>query len=217
MYMIGTCKNHLFFYPFQRGLKQMPTTTVIDCCKEDQCRGSSRCFYRKICELYLSEVYRFCMHLIKNQSCFKFMAEECTQDTFVAARQQLVKLKHHPNVKGWLYLTAKNLIYKSFRCYYTQKKHETTFECEKICSFSNSVEEEWENCRLGDVDTVIVNILMQLSNNEYILYEDYFCRQLAVPLLATKYNISVTATTTRIYRLKRKLRTLSHQYCLTHI
>ncbi|MFW9335024.1 RNA polymerase sigma factor [Paenibacillus polymyxa] len=195
----------------------MPTTMVTDCCKEDQCRGSSRCFYKKICELYLSEVYRFCMHLIKNQSCFKFMAEECTQDTFLAARQQLVKLKHHPNVKGWLYLTARNLIYKSFRCYYTQRKHETTLECEKICSFSNSVEEEWENQKLEDVDTVIVSILTQLSNIEYTLYQDYFCQQLPVSFLADKYNISVTATTTRIYRLKRKIRTLSHQYCLTHI
>lgn len=113
----------------------MPTTMVIDCCKEDQCRGSSRCFYRKICELYLSEVYRFCMHLIKNQSCFTFMAEECTQDTFVAARQQLLKLKHHPNVKGWLYLTAKNLIYKSFRCYYTQKSMKLRLNVRKSVVF----------------------------------------------------------------------------------
>ncbi|WP_025720171.1 RNA polymerase sigma factor [Paenibacillus sp. 1-18] len=195
----------------------MPTKMVIDCCEEDQCRRSSRCFYRKICELYLGEVYRFCLHLIKNQSCFKFMAEECTQDTFVAARQQLVKLKQHPNVKGWLYLTAKNLVCKSFRSYYTQKKHEAALQYEQIYRFSNSVEEEWENRRLGDVDTVIVNILTQLSKNEYMLYQDYFCQHIPVPFLAIKYNISVTATTTRIYRLKRKIRTLSHQYCLTHI
>ncbi|TKH45199.1 sigma-70 family RNA polymerase sigma factor [Paenibacillus terrae] len=194
----------------------MPTTMVTDCCEGDQCTRQYNCFYNQICELYLDDVYRFCIHLLKNELQFRCIAEECTQDTFLTARQQLCKLKLHPNVKGWLYLTAKHFVHKSLRRYYTQKKHETMFEHE-ACSLSISVEEDWEKSRFQDIDQIINSILTQLSKKEYELYQDYFLQNMSISILATKYNISITATTTRIYRLRKTLRTLSHQYYLTHM
>nr|WP_269203394.1 HTH domain-containing protein [Paenibacillus polymyxa] len=52
-----------------------------------------------------------------------------------------------------------------------------------------------------------------------MVYQLVICKQppLSMSFLADKYNISVTAITTRIYRLKRKIRALSHQYWLTRI
>ncbi|MGW8959763.1 hypothetical protein [Paenibacillus sp. NPDC055715] len=90
------------------------------------------------------------------------------------------------------------------------------FEYES-CSLSTSVEEDWEKSRFEDIDQIIISILMQLSKNEYELYQDYFLQNMSISLLAAKYNISITATTTRIYRLRKTIRTLSHQYYLTHM
>lgn len=63
-----------------------------------------------------------------------------------------------------------------------------------------------------DVDKVSIEILHMLNPNEYQLYIDYFINKISVTELSIKHDISVTATTTRIYRLKRKIKTLVHSY-----
>lgn len=75
----------------------------------------------KVCEEHLESVYNFCIYLIHNSRGLQDIAEESTQETFLEAKQQIEKLVQHPNIKGWLFQTAKNKVNRSFRYYYSKK------------------------------------------------------------------------------------------------
>lgn len=63
-----------------------------------------------------------------------------------------------------------------------------------------------------DPDEISAQILRKLKQSEYDLYLDYYKGRLSVPELSQKYDISATAMTTRIYRLKRKIKEIVRAY-----
>lgn len=78
-------------------------------------------FYEDLCNTYFHRIFLYCRRLIKGQEQLSDFAEECTQSTFLEARKQISTLKNHPNVEGWLYTTARNLINNSYRNMYIKK------------------------------------------------------------------------------------------------
>lgn len=77
-------------------------------------RKTDDTFYEDLCDKYFNRISVYCRRLVKGQEQFLDFVEECTQNTFLEARKQISKLKNHPNVEGWLYTTARNLINNSF-------------------------------------------------------------------------------------------------------
>lgn len=55
-----------------------------------------------------------------------------------------------------------------------------------------------------DLDKLCIEILSKLNTNEYDLYIDYYKSNMSVSDLSKKHDISATAVTTRIYRLKEE-------------
>lgn len=167
-------------------------------------------FYNEICNKYFKDVYEFYVYLTKGDKNLNDMVEECTQETFLEAKKQIEKLRKHPNIKGWLYVTAKNLINSSFRKYYIKNKYEITVPDEIICS-SKIVLDELEKVIDDeiDVDKLKVNVLEQLKEGEYQFYIDFFVEKKSVKEMAEKHNISVSAIYTRIYRLKLKIKKIA--------
>lgn len=164
-------------------------------------------FYDELCNKYFKDVYEFCAHLVKDKNQFNDIIEECTQETFLEARKQINKLKKHPNVKGWLYITARNLVNKSFRKYYKKDKHEALFNEEIACA-SSTIEDELEKVLEDSINITALkeDVIKLLKKDEYELYIDYFVKKITIIEISKKYNISTTATTTRIYRLRKTIR-----------
>ncbi|RJG17762.1 RNA polymerase sigma factor [Paenibacillus thiaminolyticus] len=169
-------------------------------------------FLGEICESYYNDVYEFCVHLVNNNRQFYGMAEDCTQETFLIAGRQTEKLKSHPSIKGWLFLTAKHLVQKSFRSYEKRRKNEVLTEHLSIltspckCGLDSAFES------FLDIHECKAEILMMLKEEEYRLYIDYFALNKSVDQIAAANHISYTATTSRICRLRKKIQSLIFTY-----
>ncbi|MCY9555088.1 sigma-70 family RNA polymerase sigma factor, partial [Paenibacillus apiarius] len=164
-------------------------------------------FFNEICDKYFDNIYRYCKKMIKSQPELMDFADECTQNTFLEARKQISKLKSHPNVEGWLYTTARNLINLSFRTMYIKNRYEVIITDDinnRLESQDNELEQLLENA--VDVDALYNEVLKNLNSNEYELYTDYYKKKMSISNLSNKYNVSGTAITTRIYRVNKKIR-----------
>lgn len=130
-------------------------------------------FYEDLCNKYFERIYFYCKRLVKGQKQFLDFAEECTQNTFLEAQKQISKLKTHPNVKGWLYTTARNLINNSYRSMYIKKKHEVIFD-DNIPDVSTELDNELEELFNStiDLDKLCIEILHKLNTDEYNLYAE---------------------------------------------
>ncbi|MGB8450842.1 MAG: sigma-70 family RNA polymerase sigma factor [Anaerocolumna sp.] len=170
---------------------------------------SDNAFFDELCNQHYLKVYNFCKKLLYGYN--TDFAEECTQNTFLEARKQIVKLKSHPNIEGWLYTTSRNQINMSFRKQYVRRKYESVFDeeaCASIAVSDSNLENLFEEDI--DVDKLAAEVLSSLSGQELTLYHDYYKEHLQINDLSDKYNISVTAVTTRIYRLKKKIKGIVH-------
>jgi RNA polymerase sigma-70 factor, ECF subfamily len=172
---------------------------------------SDSVFFNELCNQYYLKVYNFCKKLLYGYN--TDFAEECTQNTFLEARKQIVKLKSHPNIEGWLYTTSRNQINLSFRKQYVRRKYESIFDEDSYASMAvldPNLEKLFDEDI--DVDKLAAEVLKSLSAQEFSLYQDYYKEHLQIIELSGKYSISVTAVTTRIYRLKKKIKSIVHTY-----
>ncbi|MCE3202450.1 RNA polymerase sigma factor [Paenibacillus sonchi] len=162
-------------------------------------------FYQELCEKYFNNIYSYCNRLTQGQSELGDIVEECTQETFLEAYKQIEKLQNHPNIYGWLYVTARNLTNNRYRSMYIKRKHEIIL-IDDLQIVSNG-EDELTACLEAsyEIDELKEKVLKTLNNSEYELYHDYFINSKPISNLAEKYHISNTAVTTRIYRVKRKI------------
>ncbi len=176
-------------------------------------RNSDEAFYKNLCSKYYNRIYAYCSRLTGRQDQFKDFVEDSTQSTFLEACKQLPKLKKHPNIEGWLYTTARNMVNKSYRGMYIKRKHEVAFDDEISCISNEPFEEmEIQQSNMADYDKIAADILSKLNLNEYELFMDYYRARMSISDISRKYNISTTAVTTRIYRLKIKIKVVAHEY-----
>ena len=176
-------------------------------------RKNDDAFYEDLCNKYFERISSYCRKLVKGQEQFLDFVEECTQNTFLEAHKQISKLKNHPNVEGWLYTTARNLINNSYRSMYIKKRHEVSID-DNISGALTELDNELEKLFNStiDLDKLCVEILDKLQPSEYDLYIDYYKRNMSISDLSKKHDISATAMTTRIYRLKKKIRNIIRDY-----
>ena len=166
-------------------------------------------FYESLCNQYFERIYFYCRRLVRGQEQFMDFVEDCTQNTFLEARKQISHLRNHPNIEGWLYTTARNLINQSYRSMYIKKRHEVMMDNNTsgtLMEFEHYLEELFNSS--VDLDRLCADILSELNANESDLYRDYYKDNMSIPALAKKYDVSATAITTRIYRLKKKIKNL---------
>jgi len=160
----------------------------------------------ELCNEYYIVIYKYCIKLIRGQKGLLSFAEECTQNTFLEACKQFSNLKSHPNVRGWLFCTAKNMINHSFRCLYLQRKHERFFN-ENAAADYYYIDPQLESLFEEDTDFNLLSqeILHHLHPFEYEIYRDYYINKMNISTLSTKYEMSEGAMTTRIYRIRKNI------------
>lgn len=174
---------------------------------------SDKDFFEDLCEQHFQRIYNYCKKLVKWQDQLINLAEECTQNTFLEARKQISELRGHPNIEGWLYTTARNQINNSYRSMYIKKRREVAFD-DSITDTLTGLDDELEKLfdSAIDLDKLSVEILNSLDKKEYQLYVDYYKNNMLVSALAEKHSISASAVTTRIYRLKKRIKKTVRDY-----
>jgi len=162
---------------------------------------------------YYDRIYAYCKKRVKWQKKFHDIAEDCTQNTFLEAHRQISTLRSHPNIEGWLYLTARNMINNAFRSLYTKKQREIILD-ETVSNTLMQWDQELERLfkEAINLDHLCSEILGRLSMQEYELYTNYYKERMSVSSLSKRYGITATAVTTRIHRLKKKIKMIISQH-----
>jgi RNA polymerase sigma factor, sigma-70 family len=136
-------------------------------------------------------------------------AEDCTQETFTTLFNNLSKVR--PDcIESWLYKTANNFINRQIRCYCKEKKHLTypdeseKEEIENLAVYEENYDLLFEN--KVDIKEYMKLIFEQLTEQELTLWRLYFKESKSIKDICSILKISQTSATTRIYRLKIKIK-----------
>ena len=123
--------------------------------------------------------------LLNNRS----TAEDLVNETFLILWSKRARLRKHPDINGWLYITLKNLIYNETRLSKYQKETPLIYETD------TSVSEEQE-VSLSDL------LPRELSAQERQILVMHFEEELSYEEMAQQLGISILACRTRLCRSK---------------
>lgn len=163
-------------------------------------------FYKELCEEHYVNILRYCnAHLGYN---YENLAEECAQNTFLQALQCIKKLMEHPNVGGWLYMTAENFVKRTLREIKKEKMRYISLDDENnntdsLLACTDELEGVLEENI--NVDEFKDAVLSQLNNDEYELYSEYYVYKKSLIYIMDKFKLSESAAKSRIFRLRRRL------------
>lgn len=162
-------------------------------------------FFEEIFHAYFQRIFYYCKKLMKGRPIT--LVEECVQNTFLQVQVNLSALRNHPNIAGWLYVTSRNQVNAMYRKLYRKQKHEVAFS-DELANRLTASNQELNEVLIAtlDIHGMVHHVLRQLSRAESEFYVDYFKRHLSVHSISKKYNLSETAVTTRIYRLRMKIK-----------
>ncbi|MGG6311872.1 RNA polymerase sigma factor [Paenibacillus macerans] len=162
-------------------------------------------FFEEIFHAYFQRIFHYCKKLMKGRPVT--LVEECVQNTFLQVQVNLSALRIHPNIAGWLYVTSRNQVNAMYRQLYRKQQHEVALS-DKMANRLTASNQELNEVLISTLDfsEMVYHVLQQLSRAESEFYVDYFKRHLSVHSISKKYNLSETAVTTRIYRLRKKIK-----------
>jgi len=126
-----------------------------------------------------------------------FETEDIAQDTYLCALEEWEMLKDHPNPAGWLMQTAKHLSNGFHRhVYYRMENTEDLYE--KDIPY---IEPAFGTLLMEDLLENVYD-----KNSERVLARKYFLEQDSVEELSEEYGVSEGSLRTRLYRLRRRLK-----------
>ena len=131
----------------------------------------------------------------------KTAAEDCVQDAFMVIYRKMKKGEEFSQPKAFLYRTVDNLVKEHLRNAKKQQKIS-----EELASAS--LEQEFNIFEHLDAkaEAEIINAaLSEMNDTERIIYKRRYIENKTVREIAEEYKISVTAVTTRLYRIRQKV------------
>lgn len=140
--------------------------------------------FDKIFKEYYEKILNFCYAKIGNRQ----LAEDCTQEVFLALSKKMHVLRLDTNVSAWLYGAARNEIK---RCQRKNRRNNVSVE-----DLDEIPQQTTENS--GTLEEL-------LTVEEYRILEAYYLNGEDIAKLADDKNISVSAMYQRIYRIKQKV------------
>ena len=139
------------------------------------------------------------------------LAEDVAQEVFVDAYEQQDALKRHPNVRGWLMLTAK---YKCFNLLRTRRRVRVIYlddaEMARVedehCAWRLQAALETHRSR----EEIEMALRANLSPREQTLFHQHYEEHIDCEQLAARYGVGREAMRLRIYRVEQHARSVIH-------
>lgn len=133
---------------------------------------------------YYEKILNFCYVKIGD----KQLAEDCTQEVFLALSKKMHSLRLDTNINAWLYGIARNEIKKCHR-----KNKQDFVSLDDLAEIPQK-----SNENSGTLEEI-------LTAEEYHVLEEYYLNGEDVSKLAADKNLSVKAMYQRIHRIKQKI------------
>ena len=126
--------------------------------------------------------------------------EDIVQETFVEAYRKIAYLRTHPNIPGWLRVTAKNKIMKWEE---KQKKYSLDFDYVLKNTESGGKERLADDFKMVEAYCTVRKIL---SDEELDILRHYYEYGYTSQEMATRLEITETCFKVRILRMKQKIK-----------
>lgn len=140
-------------------------------------------------------IYKYAFRLTYSN---KDAAEEIAQETMLAAYKNYASLLRHPNIGGWVYLTAQNITKN-----YWRKNKKDKFCIDQIENEFPSLKETGYQIAEG---IPYEDILEVISSDELKLLLMYHVYGLSAAEIAAQKGITTASCNMRLSRLKKKLK-----------
>ena len=131
----------------------------------------------------------------------KTAAEDCVQEAFMVIYRKMKKGEEFAQPKAFLYRTVDNFIKEHLRNVKKQQKIS-----EEIAN--KNLQQEFNIFEHLDarVEAEIINAaLSEMNDTEKIIYKRRYIENKNVREIAEEYKISISAVTTRLYRIRQKV------------
>lgn len=135
---------------------------------------------------YYQKIFNYCYAKLNDYK----IAEDCTQDIFLALSKKMGKLKLNTNISAWLYKAAKLQV----KYYYRKNKGDISLDSMENSENISADESHNE----GIFDEI-------LSAEEYKMLNDYYIAGEDIDKMTAEMNISKASLYQRIRRAKQKI------------
>ena len=146
-----------------------------------------------------NSIYRFCLSKLNNN---RHLAEDCVQETFLVYYNKLLAGEEIIYTKAFLLKTANNFVLK--KCNEIRKSYNTV-------SIEDVINIPSQNADIDDrltFEEYSRQISAALSDSDAELFSMRYIEELNIEMIADRCNLSITAVTTRLSRIRSKLKKL---------
>jgi len=162
-------------------------------------------FFVYIYDRYYNKIFKYCYNMLY----FKYdKAEECAQNTFLKAYENLDGLYAHINPAGWLYKTAHNFVMR-VKVKMSKDKNLIEYNDTVILNYGNNtaINDIDESIILSDneIEEYVNLILSQLNPKEYDLYKMFYNEKMSTKDIALFLKITPGSCRVRIFRLRKTI------------
>ncbi len=160
--------------------------------------GEERAF-AELYTRYKAEIYTFCLRMLGGDSA---EAGDAFQETFIKVYEKCSTFTYGENVRGWLYMIARNVALNVYR---SRKPEETIENHQGLASTERSLSPDF----LGEQRTLREALEAALAQLPHEFREPFILREfdgLAYPEIAEITGVTMSLVKIRIHRAKQRLR-----------
>lgn len=159
-------------------------------------------FFDDLCKLYYEKIFKYIYFNIRDKS----SANDIIQEVFMIAYEKLDIIAKHPNLGGFLFQTAKNIIKKYEREAYNKFKQEMECDEEYLKQIkSNKYDISFVLDSNIDESNFIYDVISSLSEEKRELYCLYYVQHKSMLEIAELMKIEYSALRMRFVRLRREI------------
>ena len=159
-------------------------------------------FIRDLYEQYFDVIKKYCLSKLRFD---EDAAADCAHAVFDKAAEAYEKLKDHPNVLGWLMITAKHLLHKKWRK--STRDSSRSIPLELVTAIPDG-RDPFDAVELDDNDIARITeaVLSVLDERETEFYTLCFKQGLPFPEIAERMGVTEKAARAKLARIKLKLK-----------
>lgn len=148
---------------------------------------------------HYTSIYRFCLSRLKDD---RHSVEDCVQETFIVLYNKYLKGEQIEYVSAFLLQTASNFVKKRYAELEKSRKHVDIEEIKHIPSQNEDIDD-----RLT-FEEYSRQISAALNDTDAEIFSLRYIEEFKIEEIAVRMNMSIPAVTTRLSRLRNKLRDL---------
>ncbi len=158
-------------------------------------------FFNKVCSQYYEKILKYCYISLNNEE----NAKDITQEVFILLFKKADKLYKHPNIGGFLFKSAQNLIKEHKRELYRRliKEIDSKNGIEFLADNKNDIFAVMDK-RINEYD-YIDEVIDKLSEDKKSLYKMYYIDKISMAQIADMLGIKPSALRMRFTRLRREI------------